>query len=382
MLLIACANVANLLLTRGSGRSREIAIRTALGATRARVIRQLITESVVLSIAGGVLGIGVAAWSLAAVLKTYPTNLPRAGEIGIDPFVLLFTAGLAIVTGILFGLVPALRVSAPNLSSAMRETGRSSTASLAHNRLRSGLVIAETALGVMLLIGAGLLIRSLERLSHTHLGFNPEHVLTASFDLSETRYNSDKQDRFVRELLDRVKALPGVTGAAGALPLPLYDDGWSVSFNRVDRPAPEANQPAAGFYVVTPGFFETMQIPLVRGRTFGARDQRNSAPVMIITQSFANKYYPLEDPIGKQIKIGAGDGVARASYKTREIIGIVGDIRTSNLKRMPPPAYYIPLPQLMWGPPTLTIRTAGDPAQITFCFAHNVGCDGSGRAAL
>jgi putative ABC transport system permease protein len=365
VLLIACANVANLLLARASGRAREIAIRAALGATRGRVIRQLIAESLSLSLGGAALGIAAASLSLTSILRLYPSNLPRAQEVGVDYHVLVFSVGLAIITGIAFGLVPALQVSKPNLSVAMREGGRSNTASRGHNRLRSVLVIAETAIGVPLLIGAGLLIRSFNRLSHVDLGFNPAHLLTASFDLSETRYNSDQQDRFVQELFGRIRALPGVTSAAGAMPLPLSGSRFGVSFNLVDHPVPEANEPSAGFYVVVPGFFETAQIPLVRGRTFDGRDQRNSAPVMIVTQEFAKKFFPNEDPIGKRVKIGAGEGAARASYKTREIVGIVGDIRNSDLGKEPAASYYIPLPQLMWGPPALLIRTAGDPNAIT-----------------
>jgi len=365
VLLIACANVANLLLARAGGRGREIAIRAALGASRGRVIRQLVAESLALSLAGAVVGIAAASSTLTAILNLYPSNLPRAQEVNIDSRVMLFTVGLAIATGIIFGLAPAMQVSKPNLSEAMREGGRSGTASRGHNRLRSGLVVAQTALGVTLLIGAGLLIRSFNRLSHADLGFNPAHVLTASFDLSETRYNPDQQDRFVQELFNRIRALPGVTAAAGAIPLPLNDDHFVISFNLLDHPVPEANEPSSGFYDVAPGFFETMQIPLVRGRTFDGRDQRNSAPVMIVTQEFARKYFPNEDPIGKRVKIGAGDGVARASYKTREIVGVVGDIRNSDLVKPAAAAYYVPLPQLMWGPPTLTIRTQGDPNNIT-----------------
>ena len=270
---------------------------------------------------------------------------------------------LAIATGVIFGLVPALQVSKPNLSIAMREGGRSS-ASRGHNRLRSALVIAETALGVTLLIGAGLLIRSFSRLSHADLGFNPEHLFTATFDLSETRYNPDQQDRFVQEFFSRVRTLPGVISAAGASPMPMSDNHFNISFNVLDHPVPKENEPTTAFYVVVPGFFETMQIPLVRGRTFDARDQRNSAPVMMVTQEFAKTYFPNEDPIGKRIRIGAGDGAARASYKTREIVGVVGDIRNSDLAKPAEAAYYVPLPQLMWGPPTLTVRTAGDPNAI------------------
>jgi putative ABC transport system permease protein len=364
VLLIACANVANLLLARSMSRGREIAIRAALGASRGSIMRQLIAESLLLSLTGAVLGIGAAEWALSAVLRLFPDNLPRAEQIGIDYRVLLFTAGLAVVTGIVFGLVPALQVSKPNLTEAIREGGRGSTTGAAHNRLRSGLVIVETALGIVLLAGAGLLIRSLNRLTHTDLGFNPEHVLTATFDLSGTRYNPDQQDQFIRELFVRIRALPGVSGAAGAIPLPLYDDRWSISFNLLDHPVPEANEPDAGIYDVVPGFFEAMQIPLLRGRTFDERDQRNSAPVMIVTQEFVNKFFPNEDPIGRRVMIGAGDGAARARYKTREIVGVVGDIRTSKLSAAPPPAYYVPLPQLMWGQPILVIRSAMPPGTV------------------
>lgn len=365
VLLIACANVANLLLARSSGRLREIAIRAALGATRMRIVRQLVTESLVLSLAGATLGVAVASWAVSGVLKLYPANLPRAQEIGIDYRVLLFTAGLAILTGILFGLLPALQVSKPNLREAMSEGGRTSTAGAGHNRLRSALVVSETAVGVMLLIGAGLLMRSLHRLSNVDLGFNPRNILTANFDLSETRYNPDQMDRFVQDLLARIRTLPGVVSAAGSIPLPLSEDHFTVSFNVLDHPLPESNQPSAAFYVVAPGFFETLQIPLVRGRTFDARDQRNSTPTMIITQSFAQKYFPNNDPIGRKIEIGAGEGPARASYKTREVVGVVGDIRNSNISVDPNPAYYVPLPQLMWGPPLLVIRTAGRPQAIS-----------------
>jgi putative ABC transport system permease protein len=364
VLLIACANVANLLLAKASGRAREIAIRAALGATRGRVIRQLVVESLALSLGGAILGTVAASLSLTAILRLYPSNLPRAQEVSVDYHVLLFTIALAIATGVIFGLVPALQVSKPNLSIAMREGGRSSSASRGHSRLRSALVIAETALGVTLLIGAGLLIRSFTRLSHAHLGLNPAHIFTATFDLSETRYNPDQQDRFVQEFFNRVRALPGVISAAGASPLPLSDNHFNISFNVLDHPVPKENEPSASFYVVVPGFFETMEIPLVRGRTFDWRDQRNSAPVMIVTQEFAKTYFPNEDPIGKLVRIGAGDGAARASYKTREIVGVVGDIRNSDLAQPAAAAYYVPLPQLMWGPPTLTIRTAGDPNAI------------------
>lgn len=364
VLLIACANVANLLLARGASRSREMATRTALGATRWRIVRQLVTESLVLSVAGAALGAGFATWALAALLRLYPENLPRAAEIGIDQRVLFFTAALAVLTGILFGIVPALRASSPNLAATMREGGRNATAGPVHNRIRAIIVVAETALGVTLLIGAGLLIRSFARLSEVNLGLDPHNVLTADLDLNEARYKPDQMDQFLSQLLTRIRALPGVVNAGGAMPLPMGgDDGWTISFNILDHPVPRSLQPSAGFYVVSSGFFETMKIPLLRGRTFDERDQRNSKPVMIVTESFAKKYFPHDDPVGRMIEIGVGEGVARAQYKKREIVGVVGDIRSSNLTTVPAPAYYVPLPQLMFGA-TLVVRAAGDPRTI------------------
>jgi predicted permease len=364
VLLIACGNVANLLLVRSSSRGREIGVRAALGARRSRIIQQLITESALLSVAGSILGLGLANWMLQAVLRLYPENLPRAEQISIDFRVLLFSASLAVVTGVLFGLAPALKTSSPNLAETMRESSRTATAGAGTHRMRAALVIGEIALGVMLMVGAGLLLRSLHRLAHVDLGFNPDHLLTASFDLSEARYNPDQQDRFVLDLLSRLKNLPGVTAASGAMPLPLSNSNWNISFNWPDHPVREENEPSAGVYLASTGLFESMRIPLLRGRTFDDRDQRNSAPVVIVTSAFARKFFHDQDPIGRKITIGAGEGPARARYKTREIIGIVGDIRTNSLDKEPDAAYYIPISQLMWGTPTLVIRTAAEPATV------------------
>ena len=368
VLLIACANVANLLLARATTRSREIAIRAALGASRMRVVRQLVTESAVLAIAGAALGAAIAVWAVAGMLKLYPENLPRAADIGVDYRVLLFTAVLAVASGILAGLMPALHVSAPNLAETMREGGRTSTSGAAHARVRSLLVVAQTALGVMLLVGAGLLIRSLERLSRVDLGFNPSHLLTAQFDIDETRWDSfvpDHEDRLIRDFMERIRTLPGVTAATGSMPLPLGgDDGWDVGFNVLDHPLPKGQMPSETPYLVSADFFETMQIPLVHGRLFDERDQRNAAPVMIISQEFAKKYFPNEDPLGRKIELGGGEGAARKRYDTREVVGVVGDIRTSNLARPPQPSFYVPISQMMWGPPTIIVRTARDPEAL------------------
>jgi predicted permease len=368
VLLITCANVANLLLARGTGRAREMAVRIAIGVSRSRIVRQLVTESLVLSIAGATLGIVAAYGALSGALRLYPSNLPRAQEVGIDLRVLAFTIGIAIMTGTLFGLAPAMRASRPYLSEAIREGGWTSTASPRQNRLRSGLVIAETALGIVLVTAAVLLVRSFERLSRSDLGFNPSHLLTAHFNLSETRYNPEQEDHFIREFFSRLRVLPGVTAAAGALPLPLSDDTWFANFTLADHPVPKENQPMAGYYVVVPGFFEAMKIPLISGRTFDDRDQRNSMPVVIVTQTFAKKFFPNEDPIGRRIIVEVTEGSERESYRTRQVIGVVGDIRRSNLRMAPTPAYYVPLSQLIRlkrGIPSLVLRAGNDPTSLT-----------------
>jgi putative ABC transport system permease protein len=276
----------------------------------------------------------------------------------------LFSAGLAIASGVLFGLVPSLQSASSVLAANIRAGSRTATTSPGHNRLRSGLVILETAIGVTLLIGAGLLLRSLHRLAHVDLGFNPDHLLTANFDVSDVKYNPDQQDRFINDLMARLNRLPGVVSAAGALPLPLSSNNYAISFNFVEHPVPEANEPVASFHAVTPRLFETMRVPLVHGRFFDERDQRNSAPVMIISASFARKFFPNQDPVGKFLKIGAGEGPAREKYKTREIVGVVGDLRTDNLEKEPVPTYYVPLSQLMFGPPTVIVRTADGMALV------------------
>jgi putative ABC transport system permease protein len=196
------------------------------------------------------------------------------------------------------------------------------------------------------------------------LGFDPHNVITANFGLSETRYKGDKEDQFVTELLTRIRTIPGVVSVGATQQLPLANDGWGISFDIVERRLPPSQQPSAGFYNVTAGLLETMKIPIVAGRSFDEHDTRSGNPVMIINQAFAKKYFPNENPIGKQIEIGAGDGKDRQRWKTREIIGVVGNIRNSDLTDAPNPAYFVPYPQLVWGPPTLAIRTQGDPNRV------------------
>jgi len=356
VVLIACANVANLLLARSTDRAREIALRLALGASQRRIVRQLVTESLVLSLVGAVAGLVVAGVSLGGLQRLSPVNLPRADHLALDWTVLIFTAALAMSTTVLSGLAPALNASRTRLRTVMQD-GRGSSK---RNRLRSAFVISEATLGVILVVGAALLLRSFDRLSRADLGFDPRLLLTAHFNVSETRYAPDAKSRFIAELLDRVRALPGVTAAAGALPLPMFDDRYATNFDISERPLPKEQQPIAGFYVVTPGFFESMRIPLVTGRTFDERDRRDSPKVTVITKAFADRYFADENPIGKRMTVVLSEGPKHGDYKEWEIVGVVGDTRRSNLQSSPAPAFYLPVPQMMVASPSLVVRVAHD----------------------
>ena len=359
VLLIACVNIANLLLARGAGRSREIAIRTAMGASRLRIIRQLITESLLLSFAGTALGIMAATWAISALVKLYPQNLPRLSEVSIDYRVLLFTFGSAIVSAMLFGLFPALQVTKVNIEESLREGGRTGS-SVRHKRFRTMLVVAETALGVILLVGAGLLIRSFERLQKVDPGFNAHNVLTLNFDLPAARYDNDKSDQFVREFFERLNNTPGIKMAAGTAQLPMGNSYSTVSFGIEGQNIPEGSKPGAAIVVVTSKYFQTLHIPILQGRAFDERDQRKALPVVIVSEAFAQKYFPNQNPIGRHIQPGANDGAGPDPW--REIVGVTGDIRNGDLSTAPEPMYYIPYPQLVWGAPTIVVHTDMDAA--------------------
>lgn len=358
VLLIACVNIANLLLARGAGRRREIAIRTALGASRLRIVRQLVTESLLLSLAGTAVGIGIASWAVATLVKLYPQNLPRLSEVSVDVRVLLFSLGVAVLSAILFGLFPALQVTKVNVEESLREGGRAGS-SLRHKQFRTALVVAETALGVVLLVGAGLLIRSFDRLTKVDPGFSSKNVLTLNFDLPTSKYNNEKSDQFVREFFEKLRAQPGIQSAAGTVILPMGNSLSIISFEIEGRPQPKGQDHVAAIGVVTPNYFETMKIPVLQGRTFDERDQRKAPKVIIISRALAEKYYPGENPIGKRLKIGTNDEPGEDPW--REIVGVVGDIRNTNLSAPPAPMYYVPFPQLIWGAPTIVVHTNTDP---------------------
>lgn len=322
VLLIACVNVANLLLARSIGRAREFAIRAALGASRARVVRQLLTESVLLALAGGLLGLLLAAWGTHAALRLLPAALPRAEEIGLDAHVLIFTTAISLLAGILFGLAPALKVSQPNLHETLKEGGRG--ASGTRHRTQGVFVVVETALALVLLIGAGLMIRSLVELWNVDPGFNPHNVLSFGLSLppSLAKASPDAIRAAFREFDAKIAAIPGVRAVSqtwGALPLS-GDDENLFWFEGQPKPASENDMNWAIDYIVEPDYLTVMGIPLQRGRFFTSQDNERSPRVVVVDDVFAAKYFPNQDPIGKRIHMANGDYPA-------EIVGVVGHVK-------------------------------------------------------
>jgi predicted permease len=371
VLLIACANVANLLLSRASGRQKEIAVRTALGAGRGRVVMQLLTESVLLSVLGGAAGLILSAWSLYLVRAIHPGNIPRMDEIGMDYRVLVFTLAISILTGVVFGLAPAFRASRVDLNSALKAGGRSSRSggglSVKHDKLRGALVIAELAVSLTLLAGAGLLIRSFARLISVPPGFNTDHVISMRIPTEGQKYQ-DRAPRiqFQQNLAERVKNLPGITAQGEISSLPLTPSvGWGGI--DIEGYVPPANQPELQVdqRVVTQDYFRTMQIPLVSGRFFSGSDEGNSQPVAIVDQKMADRFWPRGDAVGKRVRQGEHD-----TWKT--IAGVVGVVKEYGLDTDTRMVVYFPNTQRGAGSMFLVARTTGDPAKMTDAIIEQV----------
>lgn len=362
MLLVACANVAGLLLARASRRRSEIAVRAAMGASRGQIVRQFLAESVLLSMIGGVLGICLAVLLLHGVVRVLPADLPRASAITIDSQVLAFSLAVSFVTGLLFGVLPAMRTARVDPSVALRDGTRTATTGRGQHRLHNSLVIAQTAVGLVLLIGAGLLIRSFVRVLQVDPGFDRRNLLTASLSLPDNRYPRDKQIEFYQDLLPRLRSMPGVVSVSAGWPLPLSSSGIGISFDIEEHPVTESERNVSRASIAEPGYFQTLRIPLVRGREFQDTDTTKSKPVVVVNQTFANKYFPGEDPIGKRINPGLGDGVV--TNVKREIVGIVGDVKVGQLTREMVPEMYLPFTQSVITSPKLIIRTATDPVSL------------------
>ena len=360
VLLIACANVANLLLARAAARQREIAIRVALGASRWRIVRQLLTESLLLALAGGGLGLLLALWGLDLLVAAAPQNIPRLHEAALDPVVLAFTIGVSLLTGVVFGLAPALQATKTDFNEALKEGGRGGGEGLRQNRLRAVLVIAEVALSLILLVGAGLLIQSFGHLLKVDPGFRPEHVLAADVVARSSSYPKPEQRAaFFQQVLQHIAQLPGVEAAGAVSPLPLGGNFEAFSFAIEGRPpAPRGEEPAADFRITSADYFRAMSIPVRRGRVFTDRDSANAPPVVIVNESFARRFFAGEDPLGRRMVVGADD-------RPREIVGIVGDVRHAGLDAETTPELYVSYLQEPASRLTIVTRArAGDAAAI------------------
>jgi putative ABC transport system permease protein len=337
-----------------------MAIRSALGASRLRVIRQLLTESILLSLAGGGLGLLLAVWWSEILVTLGQENIPRAMHIGLDWRVLGFTFLVSLLTGGVFGLVPALHSSRFQLTESLKEGGWSSQETSRRNRIRGFLIVSELAIAVVLMVGAGLLIQSLWRLRQVSPGFNSSNVLSFMVVLPEASYPREKQSQFFHDLIVRLEQLPGVRSASAVLPLPLSDNRFSIAFEIEGRPMAKGDLPSGDFFNIGLGYFRTMGIPVLKGRDFDQRDQQKSTPVIIINETLAERFFPNEDPIGKHIHPGIST-IENEDSVMREIVGVVGDVRNRSLTAEAKPSFYIPQTQTPFGQMTLIVRTANDP---------------------
>jgi putative ABC transport system permease protein len=373
VLLIACANVANLLLARGVGRAKETAVRTALGATRGQIVRQLLVESTLLSILGAALGLVLASWGSEILVRLSPSGTSRLEGAGINAHVLLFALALAFATGITFGLVPAASLSNPNVSSALNESGRSLGQSAKGRKLRDLLVACEFALALSLLVGAGLMVRTLSQLGRAEIGFNPQNLLSMKVPLVGPQYDDPRrQVHFFQQLLSHVEALPGVEAASVSRGIPI--EGWAgwnfVTAEQLNPPAGEV--PDANYVVVAPHYFRAMGIPLRAGRPFSDSDSPAGEQVAIVSESLARKYWPNRDPLGMRLKMS--DHGSDASQPWLTVVGVAGNVRSEGQYAPYFPEIYVPYTQYPWilWPRHLVVRTSSNPSAIVTAIRREV----------
>ena len=364
VLLIACANVANLLLARAATRSKEIAVRTALGATRERLLRQLLTESMLVSLAGGAVGLLLAYGGVRALTAADVANLPRADEIGIDGVVMLFTLLVSLLAGVLFGLAPAVHTATPDIHGSLKEGGRGTTADRGSHALRRSLVVTEVALALTLLTGAGLLLKSFARLQQVDPGFDPANLLTFNLSLPEVRYPSDTaQNAFFEQVFPAIARVPGVVGVGGTSVMP-FGGAWSTGAFEIEGYEPPENQPGpwGDIRIVSPGFFETLRIPLLRGRYLTDEDRDGTRLVAVIDQEFVRRYWANENPIGKRFTFGPPDGVTDTTQNEWiEVVGVVGHAAHEGLDADPRIQLYLPYRQAGIPFMAVAVRTQGNP---------------------
>jgi len=365
LLLIATVNVANLLLARATTREREIALRGALGAGRGRIVAQLLTESLVLSILAGTVGLALASWGTRVLIALAPDGIPRLDEVRMNMPVFVFALAIASASGLLFGLVPALRAARSSLVSTLKEGGRGGLGAR-QRRVQRTLVVVEVALALVLSVGAGLMIRSLAALQRVSPGFDATHLLTFEIALPRTLYPEEQNVRaFYDRLLERLEAIPGVRSAGLSISLPpatlQVTDNFMVEGQTLP---PNQSAPVAPLVMASDHFFATLGVPLVRGRLFDARDAPDAPPVVIVNEALARKYYPGVDPIGRRFKIGGPERPVAANNPWRTVVGVVGDVKYSGLDTPPEPTFYTPFRQITWRGQFVSVRATADPRQL------------------
>ncbi|HEV8139126.1 MAG TPA: ABC transporter permease, partial [Pyrinomonadaceae bacterium] len=362
VLLVACANVANLLLARASARQKEITIRSAIGAARSRLIRQLLTESLLLSIVGGTLGLFIAIWGTGMIERVGARINPVFNGFHIDLRVLAFTFGLTLVTGLLFGIAPALQMSRPNLTESLKDVGRGLGGSVKGNRLRSALVIAEVAMTLVLLVAAGLLVRTIIRLGNVDKGFNSHNVLTMNIGLPSLKYpKPENWIAFYKQATERIAGMPGVSAAGITSVLPLSDNFDGRGLVVEDYPKPRGEEISVDLYVVTPGYLRAMEIPVLKGRAITEQDNVDGMKIALINQTMADQLWPKQDPIGKRIRFPDND---QNPLRWRTIVGVVSDVSQYALDQKPPMQMYLPLEQFPTSFNTIVVKTANKPEEM------------------
>ena len=360
VLLIACVNVANLTLVRAAERNKEISIRLALGSGRGRIIRQLLTESLVIAALGGAAGLLIGVWVMDGLLALAPADAPRIGDVKLNSTVLIFTLGVSALTGLLFGLLPALHASRVDLNTMLKEGGRAIAGS-SRERMRKVLMVGEVSLALVLLIGAGLMMRTVFQLTRVDPGFDTNGLLTSRFILPENTYNEDRRRAFYIDCLERVQSMPGVRSAALTLSLPIDGSYWNSIFIVADKPVPpRAELPSAAFSPVSATYFEVMGIRLLTGRAFTGADTASSSNVIVINETLARRLWPDENPVGKQLK----QGWPEDKLAWREVVGVVSDVKLNGVDRETPLQVYLPLAQNPSRSLSLVARTQGDPLAL------------------
>ena len=365
VLLIACANVANLLLARATVRAKEIAIRSALGASRVRLVRQLLAESLLLALLGGAGGILLALWTTHLLMAFLPpANLPVTVPLGVDGRVLLFTLLVSLFTGVIFGLAPALQTSRPEINESLKEGGRMSQAGSSHHRLRNLLVVSEMVLALVTLVGAGLLVRSLRNAQNASVGFNPDHVFLAAMDLRPNGYSGPQAARFFEQLRERIATVPGVQSVSTERYVPLWFYGRAYGRPKIEGYTPQPNEDMyIDYNVVGPNYFTTMQIPLLAGRDFSSQDAADAPLVCIVNETMARRFWPGQSAIGRRINGGSG---------WRSIVGVARDIKYHSINESPQSFLYFPGLQEEETEANVLVRTSGDPASLLGAVRHEV----------